>query len=186
MCICKHAFLKGPNVQSLIIFLGGESLRIIALNSWKIYCLKIKGHISKIFPLLQRTYSNIFLLLSLLKQMEIWEKRKENPVNDNEEFLRLQYLLEPPNLTCKSWKLGFISVANKIKLVYNYLLGSQFCNLYSPDLSQLLTLKCKSAVCNTQEVTEVRLLSFSEKRELEGWLAQAAQLLRLGGFWLHD
>lgn len=56
--------------------------------------------------------------------MEIWEKREENLVNDIEEFLRLQYLLEPPNLTCKSWKLGFISVANKIKLVYNYLLGS--------------------------------------------------------------
>ena len=71
--------------------LGGEgSLRIIALNSWKIYCLKIKRHISKRFPLLQITYSNIFLCLFLLKQMEIWERRKEKLVEDIEEFLRLQ------------------------------------------------------------------------------------------------
>ena len=34
---------------------GGGNLSIIALNSGKINCLKIKGRISKRFPLLQRT-----------------------------------------------------------------------------------------------------------------------------------
>lgn len=68
---------------------GGGSLTIIALNSGKYY-FKNKGtHLKKISTTSENLQQH-FLIPFLLKQVEIWERRKEKLVKDIEDISRFQ------------------------------------------------------------------------------------------------